>query len=293
MKSNRFILITFSLLFSGSGCFTHVDAGHVGVEVTSCGDSPGINPKPVPVGYHGTGACTDIIQYPTFMQSAVWTQKLTEGAPADESISFTNADQMSISADISLAFTLDPEKVPTFYGKFKADTLGAFTHGFLHNLAREKFDHAAGKYKIESIMGDNSAFLTEVREELQKEVLPYGVIINQFGFIGAPRPPETIITAINLKLQATQKSIQVENELRQSQAEAKKWVAKAEGEALAEITKAKGDAEARRINADAEAYGNQKIASSLSAVLVEYRKIERWDGKLSQVSGGSAMIQMK
>lgn len=119
------------------------------------------------------------------------------------------------------------------------------------------------------------------------------MVISQFGFVGAPRPPDTIIKAINLKLEATQKSIQVENELRQSQAEAKKKVAQAEGEALAEIAKAKGAAEARRINADAEAYGNQKIASSLSQVLVEYRKIERWDGKLPQISGSSTMVNLK
>lgn len=143
-------ICSFALLaLALTGCTTHVDPGHVGVKVTSCGNNPGVDPKPLGVGYHDVGVCTSVIQYPTFMQSAVWTHNLNEGRPVDESISFTNADQMSISADISLAFTLDPDKVPAFYSKFRADTLDAFTHGFLHNLAREKFDEAAGKYKIE------------------------------------------------------------------------------------------------------------------------------------------------
>ena len=281
------------VLFVLAGCTTHVEPGHVGVEVISCGDHAGVTQKPLGIGYHDTGVCKTVIVYPTYMQSVVWTHKLDEGRPMNEEITFTNADQMSIAADISLAYKLDPEKVPAFYAMFKADNLDTFTHGFLRNLAREKFDEAAGKYKIESIMGNNSVFLGEVRENLQKAISPYGVNISQFGFIGAPRPPESIIKAINLKLEATQRSIQVENELRQSQAEAKKNVAKAEGEAAAEIAKAHGDAESRRLGADAEAYANQKIASSLSQVLVEYKKMIKWDGHLPQVSGGSAMIQLK
>lgn len=284
-------LSVFVLTFVG--CTTHVEPGHVGVRIVSCGSDVGVDPVALGVGYHSTGVCTTIVEYPTFMQAAVWTHNLHEGHPVDESITFTNADQMSIAADISLAYTLDPKLVPAFYSRFKADNLDVFTHGFLRNIAREKFDEAAGKYKIESIMGNNSDFLKEVRTNLQNEVFAYGINISQFGFIGAPRPPESIIKAINLKLEATQRSIQVENELRESQAQAKKSVAKAEGEALAEIAKAKGDAESKKLAADAEAYANQKIASSLSSVLVEYRKVSKWDGKLPTVSGGSTLVNLK
>lgn len=258
-----------------AACTTHIEPGHVGVLIRSCSGG-GVDPNPLPVGYHNTGACTTIIQYPTFVQTAVWTKNPEEGHPTNEEITFTNADQMSIAVDISLAYQLTDTKVPAFYSKFRADNLDSFTHGFLRNIAREKFDTAAGKYKIEQIMGDNAAFLKEVREALQKELDPYGVVISQFGFIGAPRPPQSVIDGINAKAGATQKAMQIENELKQSEATARKAIAQAEGES-----------KAIRMRADAEAYANERVAKSLSPTLVDYERVKKWDGKLPTVSGGA------
>jgi len=257
-----------------AGC-SHVDAGHVGIEIDSCSGA-GVEPKVASVGYHFTGPCTTIVSYPTFVQTAVWTKNPNEGHPTNEEIQFTNSDQMSISADVSIAYQLSSDKVPAFYAKFRADNLDTFTHGFLHNLAREKFDTVAGKYTISQIMGDNAEFLKEVRETLQKDLDPYGITISQFGFIGAPRPPQAVIDSINAKATATQKTLQIELELKQSEATARKAVAQAEGEA-----------QALRITADAQAYANQKLASSLSQVLVDYKRIEKWDGKMPQVQSGN------
>lgn len=261
-----------ALVLASVGC-KHVDAGHVGIEIDSCSGA-GVEPKVAPVGYHGIGPCTTIVQYPTFVQTAVWTKSPDEGHPTNEEITFTNADQMQIAVDISLAYQLQPEKVPAFYAKFRADNLDTFTHGFLRNLAREKFDTAAGKYNITQIMGDNAAFLKEVRDALQKDLDPYGIQISQFGFIGAPRPPQSVIDSINAKAEAAQKALKIELELKQATAEAAKSVATATGEA-----------NSTKIKADADAYANQKLASSLSEVLVRYRQIEKWDGHLPQVSG--------
>lgn len=261
------------------GC-SHVQLGEVGIEVDNCG-SGGV--KLANTGYHSTGPCTNIIVYPAYVQTAVWTRSHDEGHPVNEEITFTNADQMQIAADISIAYQLSPDKAPAFYSKFKADNIDTFTHGFLRNLAREKFDTAAGKYSISQIMGDNAAFLKEVRDNLQTDVQPYGISITQFGLIGAPRPPQSVVDSINAKATATQKALQIELELKQSEATAKKTVAQAEG-----------DAQAIKIHADAQAYANQKLASSLSTVLVEYRQIEKWDGHLPQVqgSGGNMLLSL-
>lgn len=259
-----------------TGCQTHIEPGHVGVLVDSCSGG-GVKPDPVGVGYHSTGPCTTIVEYPTYVQTAVWTKNPNEGHPTNEEITFTNADQMQIAADISLAYQLTPSKVPAFYSKFRADNLDGFTHGFLRNLAREKFDTAAGRYRIEQVMGDNAAFLSEVRTSLQKDLDPYGIVITQFGFIGAPRPPQSVIDSINAKATATQKALQIELELKQSEATARKAVAQAEGEA-----------KALRLRADAEAYANERVSKSLSGVLVDYERIKKWDGKLPQVAGGGS-----
>lgn len=276
MRNTRLFVAAALVMLPLMGGCTHVDAGYVGIAIDSCSGA-GVEPKVAPVGYHAVGPCTTIVSYPTFVQTAVWTHNPNEGHPTNEEITFTNADQMQIAVDVSIAYQLDPNKVPAFYAKFRADSLDSFTHGFLRNLAREKFDTAAGRYRIEQIMGDNASFLAEVRKNLQNDLDPYGINISQFGLIGAPRPPQGVIDAINAKTTANQKALQTELELKQSEAQAKKVVAQAEG-----------DAQATRIHADAQAYANQKLASSLSEVLVRYRQIEKWDGHMPQVQGGTS-----
>ncbi|MDO8626721.1 MAG: SPFH domain-containing protein [Candidatus Magasanikbacteria bacterium] len=290
-RFNSFLLFLVATSVLGtSGCIgcTRIDAGHVGIVVNLAGDQRGVQDLPTQTGwvtYNPIG--TSVFEYPTFVQTAVWTKSLTEGNPTNEEITFTNADQMQFAADISLAYQLQPEKVPAFYVKFRSDDLAKFTHGFLRNLAREKFDNVGGKYKTEQIMGDNAPFLAEVRKALQDELDPIGVHIEQFGFIGAPRPPQNVIDSINAKNAAMQKAMQVEGELRQTKAEAEKHIAAAEGQAKAEVAKAKGDAEARRIKADAEAYANQVVARSITPLVIEYWRTQKWNGQMPQVTSGN------
>ena len=47
----------------------------------------------------------------------------------------------------------------------------------------------------------------------------------------------------------------------------------------------KVDAQAKRIQADAEAYYNALVASSLTPEMVQLKQVEKWDGKLPTYSG--------
>lgn len=274
------IALVVMTLFS-VGC-TRVSAGHVGVQSTMTGSSRGladVSVGPAWVFYNPLTA--SVFEYPTFVQTAVWTHDVNEGHPTNEEITFTVQEGLSVAADISLAYSLQPEKVPAFYLKFRSDDLKLFTHGFLRNMARQTFDDVAGKYSVDSVMGDNAKFLAQVKVDLQSQLDPYGVHLDQFGFIGSPRPPQTVIDSIMSKVKATQIAIQKQNELLQSQADAAKQVAEA-----------KGNAEATIVNADAQAQSNRKLADSLSPSLVQYRMIDKWDGKLPSVQsgGGGGMI---
>jgi regulator of protease activity HflC (stomatin/prohibitin superfamily) len=274
MQVRRFAVLLTA--FSLAGC-TRISPGHVGIVVNSSGSQRGVQDYPATTGrVWYNPANTDVLEYPVFVQSAVWTHNTQEGHPVNEEITFTTKDSMQVSADISLAYQLKPDRVPYFYVKFRSSDIDAFTHGFLRNLAREKFDNAAGHYSIEQIMGDNAAFLKEARDALQADLEPIGVQIEQFGFIGAPRPPQAVIEAINLKVQATQIALQKQIEVSQATADANKRIADAEGYAKAAL-----------IQADAEATANRKIAESLTPTLVQYKQLEKWDGKLPQVQSGS------
>lgn len=272
----RFAVI-LSIAALSIGCSTRVEPGHVGIQVNYSGTDRGVSSYPMVTGrvwYNPYSV--SIIEYPTFVQTAKWTRSKDEGKASNEEITFTNRDGMAFSADISLSYHLIPDQVPAFYVKFRTADLETFTHGYLRNVARDKFDQNGGHYSIEQIMGDNADFLTKVREAVAAEVKPVGVVLDQFGLIGAPRPPEAIQKAINDKAQAQQISQQKENELKQVQADAAKQVAQAEGYARALLVKG-----------EAEAAYNRKMADSMSDRLLEKWRLDKWNGALPTFNGGA------
>lgn len=288
------LLLAVAACVTSTGCSTRIGPGHVGIVIQSSGSDKGVLDAPVRTGRVYYNPMTEtVIEYPTFVHTAVWTASTSEGNPTDESVTFTNKDSMAISADISLGYSLQPTKVPAFYVKFLTADLDTFTNGFMRNVARDCLNEEAGKYPIEQLMGDNAAFIKDSRACVEAQLSPYGVHMEQFGIIGAPRPPDTVIAQINQKNSAQQIGLQKQMELAQVQADAAKQVAAAEGQAKAQIASATGEAEANRIR-----------AASLTPVILRSRELEnqhdmiwRWDGKSpSTVVGsdktGGVMLQL-
>jgi regulator of protease activity HflC (stomatin/prohibitin superfamily) len=271
------------------GCNKTVPPGYVGLEINYYGGNRGVKDIPIVSGVVWYNPwTTDILQYPTYVQSAVWSASLDEGRKVNEEVTFSNRDQMKISVDVSLSYHLKQTCVPAFYVKFRSDDLNTFTHGFMRNVARDTFDSVGGRYAMDQIMGDNSAFLTEVRKRFQDEVIQFCVELDQFGIIGVPRPPPAVIESINAKATATQNAIRVENELRQATAEAQKRVAQAEGESRATVMRAEGEAKA-----------NAVLAQSLTAPIIEWQRLQiqqhqtaKWNGVLPTVTSGATPMLM-
>ena len=69
-------------------------------------------------------------------------------------------------------------------------------------------------------------------------------------------------------------------------------IAKAEADKQVAITNAEAEAQKTSIAADAQAEANRKLAESLSDTLIDYQKIQKWDGKLPTVSGGNALVSI-
>lgn len=267
MKKGLALMFLATLIISCVGCgVTTINPGYVGIVVNKTGTNRGVNQHyELTTGRVYYNPFTeDIVEYPTFVQNAIWTQNPNEGRKGvDESITFTTKDSMIVNADFNAAYTLQQEMVPAFYVKFRSDDLSNFTDGYLHNQARECINDVAGAYDVEEIMGDNAKFLHDSLVCLQQAVGPIGVHIEQFGLVGAPRPPETVLSAINAKVQATQIALQKQNEIVQAEADAKKRVAQATGEAEA----------------------NQKLANSLTPTLLEWQRLENQKQAISKWSG--------
>src|SRR5271155_6002320 len=212
---------------------TRIEAGHVGVEINLAGSQRGASEIPVRTGWVVYSPLrTQIIEFPTYVQTVKWTRDVTEGHPADEEMDFNSKEGMDIRVDVSLSYAIDPRIAPDFYVKHRASDLEIFTNGILRDIVRNSLNEVASTFTVEDIYGERKAeFLSQVQAMIEKKVAPVGVSVQQFGFIGAPRVPEVIAAAITAKAQAIQQAERARNELQTTQAKAAKKIAEAEGAA--------------------------------------------------------------
>jgi regulator of protease activity HflC (stomatin/prohibitin superfamily) len=269
-----------SFLFSA----TRIEAGYTGIEVNLAGSQRGASQIPIRTGWViYSPLTTQIIEFPTFVQTVKWTRDTAEGHPLNEEMGFNSKEGMEIFVDVSLSYAIDPTKVPEFYVKYRVNNLDYFTHGILRDIVRNSLNEVASTYNVEDIYGEKKAqFLHQVEQQIQDKVNNVGVGVQQFGFIGAPRVPSVIATAITAKAQAIQEAERATNELATTQAEAAKKIAEAEGDAKSAVTRAQGEADANRIR-----------QTSITPQLLELRRLEnqrayvdKWNGALPSVQAG-------
>jgi regulator of protease activity HflC (stomatin/prohibitin superfamily) len=198
----------FGLLFLFNAIIkvTRIDAGYVGVEINLAGTQRGAADIPMRTGWvFYSPLRTQIIEFPTFVQTVKWTRDTQEGHPINEEMGFNSKEGMQIYSDVSLSYAIEPSKVPEFYVKYRLNELDQFTHGILRDIVRNSLNEVASTYNVEDIYGLKKAeFLQKVEDLIQSKVAAVGVGIQQFGFIGAPRVPDVIAQAITGKARAVQ-----------------------------------------------------------------------------------------
>ncbi|WP_245818088.1 SPFH domain-containing protein [Granulicella rosea] len=285
------LVIGAAIFFNYIASLTRIGAGMVGVEVVLSGSQRGASEIPIRTGWvFYSPLRSQIIEFPTYVQTVKWTRDMNEGRASNEEMSFNSKEGMEIYSDVSLSYAIEPRRVPDFYVKYRVSDLDVFTHGILRDIVRNSLNEVASTYSVEQIYGEQKTeFLSKVQALIQSKLDPVGVGVQQFGFIGAPRVPTVIASAITSKAQAIQDAERARNELAKTQAEAAKTVAEAEGNAKAEVTRAQGEAEANKIR-----------QTSLTPQLLELRKIEnqkalieRWNGQLPTVQAGNGQMLME
>jgi regulator of protease activity HflC (stomatin/prohibitin superfamily) len=292
----RAVIVALALVITGVLLLsivrvTRIGAGYVGVEVNLAGSQRGAQDIPVRTGWvFYSPLKTEVIAFPTFVQTVKWTANINEGHPLNEELVFNSKEGQEVRADVSLSYAIDPAKVPEFYVKYRTDELERFTHGILKDIVRNSLNEVASTYKLEDIYGENKAhFLRESRERIQAQLAPVGVQIQQFGFIGKPRFTAAIEQAITQKTQAITEAERARNQLAVTQAEMAKAVAEAEGEARSQVARAQGEATSLIARARGEAEANRLRQASITPQLLEWRRlenqlalVERWNGQLPQ-----------
>lgn len=275
MKPLQKLLLALFVFFSFA-C-SKVPSGHVGVKVYLLGGAKGVDSEVLGVGRYWIGWNEELYLFPTFQQNYKWELPGEKSDAPNESISFQTAEGMQVNADVGISYSLDPAKISDIFQKYRRG-IDEITDQILHNHVRTAMNELGSKLPVESVYGEGKGvFLNDVQDRVKAEMEPLGIRIESLYLLGSMRLPAAVVGALNAKLEATQRAQQRENEVREAEAQAKKAFAEAEGKAKSIVEVAKAEAEANRV-----------VAQSITAELVTYEQIKKWNGAMpTTVLGGS------
>lgn len=264
------VLVGFGLIYNTTYM---ISAGHAGVVFNKM--DGGIQEETLDQGWHVVAPWKRVTEYPVSTELAYYIDGTHEDRKdVDDSIVIGTKDGKTIKVDAQVTYHMNQDSLPHIYNKFKGQDDSIIEYGYMKQNFQRIANNISSHYSMMDIVGEKKE---EFNQELLKEVSSFfdqdGIIIEQAS-LGKVEPDSATKEAIQAVANAQYKQRQAEYEKIAAEAEAKKKVAVAEG-----------DAQAKRIQADAEAYYNAQVASSLTPEMVQLKQVEKWDGKLPTYSG--------
>ena len=268
-------VIIISVLLTGFSSCTKVNSGYTGVRV----QFGAVQDVPYDAGLHFK---VPFIERVVDVNNKVQKVEVNAGS--------TSKDLQSVDSTLAVNYHLAKESSVSMYknvGLSYEDTI-------LQPAIQEATKSVMAAYRAEELIQRRGEVSIAIMDEITRKVSDYGIIIDEFNITNFSFS-QAFDDAIEQKLVAEQNKIkaQTENEQRvaAAKADAAEAEARAQGEAEAAKIKAQGEAEAIRAKADAEAEANKKINESITAELIAYNKIAKWNGvQPNVVSGDSGAI---
>jgi prohibitin 2 len=252
-----------------------IPAGHVGVKILF-GE---VDPVPLREGLN-------IAWNPLYDIVIMDTRVMKHTARYDAA----SKDLQAVHVEMVLNYRLVPDRAPEVY---KGIGL-AYSSVIIEPAAQEVLKANTAIHNAAEVLLKRPAIKSDVQRELAAWLIKYGVELKEAALANI-RFDQNYEKAIEAKQIEEQKAEQKRYELIQAQRQAEIMAAQAKGKGDAAREEARGVAEALRLKGEAEAAYNAKVASSLTAPLIQQQYLARWDGRLPQYTlGGNAvpLIQM-
>lgn len=257
------ILSLMAVVFGLTSCYTRIDAGHEGIKVNLYGDSKGVDDVELVTGAVWYNPIkTAVYEYPTYVQTIDY-------AP----FAFNSQDGSVFTFDPTIMLSIKPGAAPEVFVKYRKDLNEVLTMTLVP-IIQDAFKEEINARKDNDLISKQTEFQNAIEARLTEELAKENFIVAKVTT--GIQYPSALVESINAKNKAQQEELRIKNEALVAEAEAAKKVAIAEG-----------DAKALKIKADAEAYYNRTVSASLSTYLVQIKALEKWDGKVPAVAGGS------
>jgi len=252
MKKVVFILAAVILLAS---C-TRIDAGHEGILIKQYGTDKGIQSVSLVSGRVFYNPWTeDVDEYATFVQTIDYDPFTVNAKDGSEFI-----------VDPTLSFNIIKGNSPRIYRKYRLG-LDEVARTTILNYVKDAFRLQMNEYTTDEIVSNRKTFENAVQKTLSSVLYKEGFTLEQLT--SGLKYPQTIVNAVNAKNEAVQEAMRVENELRVTEAQAKKLI----------------------VSARAEKEANDLKQMSLTPMLIQQKFIDKWDGHTPLY--GSAPILFK
>lgn len=218
-----------------------------------------------------------------------------DGVINKQQIEVLDSKSLPIGIEMSVQYTPITTKAGFILERYGRNYFEKLINPLVRNIARD----VIGKYQAEDIAIKRSEIGNELRAQLSKEFEDLPFELNNLSLRNINLPPVVLkkIEEVQLAKQEEQRLTMVEQQAKKNQ-EIK--TIEANTRLIEVTTQAKAEADKKRIEADARAYqitaeadatakANQLIAASITPSLINYRSIDRWDGRYPQmlITGGA------
>lgn len=263
-------IVLVALIFAAS-CFTVINAGHTGVVSTF-------------------GKVSEDVLQEGFHLKLPW-QKVTKMdnriVKLEVSTEAFSSDLQTVNVNLAVNYRVDTSKS---YSIVK--NVGTNYESVLMTPAvNEVMKSIMAQYTAEQSITNRNMISTALLDELNEKLADSGIFVSDINIIDFDFS-DVYVAAIEAKQVAEQEKLRAKIE--QDQLTMEK-----EAEAARRVIDAEAAAEVARIEAEAAAYAgekeavaNEKIAASITQPLIDYYKIQQWDGKLPSVTGADTIIRM-
>lgn len=250
-----------------------VDAGYVGVVQETLGDPPQV--YQVGTGRLWLGATDYLYEYPTYEQNVKFENA---NGRRDRSIAFSNNEGSEFHANFTVSFIFIEDSIIPMFQHFRKDVNG-IVDGPMNNALSRLMNKITQTMTVDEVLEHRDQVLDSLEDTVRNYFSQYGIDIISVSCEGEFQLPPVLEAARDAKVQATQKAIEIENQLRQTEAEAKKKLVNARTDSATTVIVAQGQARA-----------NELLRNSINAYLVQLKAVEKWNGEMPQVNSGSGNL---
>lgn len=176
-------------------------------------------------------------------------------------------DLQTVQTTLAVVFRVDKSKSYSIYKEVGSE----YKDVIITPAVNEVLKSITSQYTAEESVTNRIVISKGLVDELNKKLEPMGINVQDVNIINFDFS-DAYISAIEEKQVAEQKLLKAKTE-----AEEKEVVAQ-------------GEANALLIQAKAESEANEILAKSVTDQLVDYKTIEKWNGKMPYATGGNSII---